>query len=103
MKPTLLQIAESYPEMTINVKLSDLLEAFKTIADEIYMTRMQEVEEQKKDVLITREEALKQLRVSETTLWRWGKEGYLCPVMHGARVKYYQSDIDKLNQRRGGY
>ena len=39
MKPTLQQIAEAYPDITISVKLSDLLDSFRTIAEEIYEKR----------------------------------------------------------------
>lgn len=103
MKPTLLQIAEAYPDMTISVKLSELLDSFREIAEEIYERRYQEMLEEKEDKLISREEAMKQLDVSSSTLWRWAKEKYLCPVKHGVKVKYHQSDIDELNKRRGGW
>lgn len=103
MKPTLLEIAESYPDMTINVKLSELLEAFRTIADDICATHVIEVPEEKEDVLLTREEVSKQLGVSETTLWRWDKEGYLKSTKLGVAVRYHQSDIDALKQKRGGW
>ena len=102
MKPTLLEIAESYPDMTINVKLSDLLEAFRSIADEIHDAFEQEATAKRNDKLISREEAMRQLGVCGSTLWRWAKVGYLRPVMHGAKVKYYQSDIDELSERQGG-
>lgn len=78
MKLTLQQIAEAYPDMTISVKLSDLLDSFRLIAEEIYEKREEEVRAEKEDVLITREEAMKQLGISSTTLWRWDQEKYLC-------------------------
>ena len=103
IKPTLLQIAESYPDITISVKLSDLLDSFREIAEEIYERRYQEMLVEKEDKLITADEAIEQLGVSRSTLWRWAKEKYLCPVKHGVKVKYHQRDIDELNQRRGGW
>lgn len=97
MKPTLWQIAESYPDISINIKLPDLLDAFRQVAEEIYETHQREEAVKREDVLITREEAMRQLGVSSSTLWRWEKDDYLKPVRHGARVKFHQRDIDALN------
>lgn len=103
MKPTLQQIAEAYPDMTISVKLSDLLDSFRQIAEEIYEKREEEIRVEKEDVLITREEAMNQLGVSSSTLWRWDKEKYLCSVKIGALRRYHQKDIDALKDKRGGW
>ena len=100
MKPSLLEIAEAYPDITINVKLADLLESFRMIADEICATHVIEVPQKDEDLLITREEAMMQMGVSETTLWRWDKVGYLKPVRFGTKVRYHQSDIDELKNSR---
>lgn len=97
MKPTLTQLAELYPGICINVTLSELLDAFRQLAEEIYEAHEKEKAEEKEDVLITREEALKELGVSSSTLWRWDKDNYLKPVRHGARNKYHMRDIDRIN------
>ena len=34
--------------------------------------------------------------VSQNTLWRWGRDGYLIPVKFGRTPRYRKSDIDKL-------
>ena len=101
MKPTLLQIVEAYPDISINIKLSDLLEAFRQIAEEIQETRENERAAEEKDILITREDAMEQLGVSSSTLWRWNQENYLKPVKIGVKARYHQSDIDKLKQKYG--
>ena len=103
MKPTLQQIAEAYPDMTISVKLSDLLDSFRTIAEEIYEKREEEIRAENEDVLITREEAMKQLGISSSTLWRWNQEKYLCPVKVGVKCRYHQRDIDALKDKQGGW
>lgn len=41
---------------------------------------------------------MKELGVCDTTLWRWGREGYLKPVRLGAKVKYHKRDIDQLKE-----
>lgn len=99
MKPTLLEIAESYPDLSINIKLSDLLDAFKQVAEEIYEAREREIAIEKEDYLVSREEVMKMLGVSPTTLWRWQKEEYLKPVRQGVKVKFHKRDIDALMGR----
>ena len=96
MKPSLLQLAEEYPDLCINIKLSELLEAFRQVAEEIHETYEDERAAREKDKLISREDVLKQFGVSPTTLWRWGKEGYLKPIRIGAKVKYHKRDLDEL-------
>ena len=96
MKPALWQIAESYPDISINIKLSELLDAFRQVAEEIYETHEKEREAEERDILISREDVLKQFGISPTTLWRWGKEGYLKPVRLGAKVKYHKRDLDEI-------
>lgn len=98
MKPSLLQLAEEYPDLCINIKLSELLEAFRQVAEEIHETYEDERAAKQNDVLISREEAMKELGVCDTTLWRWGREGYLKPVRLGAKVKYHKRDIDQLKE-----
>ena len=97
MKPTLLQIAESYPGLCINVTLTDLLDAFKQLAEEIYEAHVREKAVEEEDYLISREETMKMLGVSSSTLWRWEKDNYLKPVRQGVKVKFHKRDIDRLN------
>lgn len=103
MEPTIQQIAEAYPDMTISIELSDLLDSFRQIAEEIYEKREEEIRAEKEDVLITREEAMEQLGISSSTLWRWDKEKYLCPVKIGALRRYHQRGIDALKDKQGGW
>lgn len=71
----LVALLERVPNATITVQLSDLNAfAHRLIADTV------------KDVL----------QISETTLWRWAKAGYLLPVMIGGQKRYRQSDIERL-------
>ncbi len=48
----------------------------------------------------TAKEVRKVLGVTDVTLWRWGKVGYLVPVRQGGR-RYWRS-ADVLNLRKGG-
>lgn len=56
--------------------------------------------QQKKDVQLTADQAAEQLHTTKVTLWRWAKLGYLSPIKVGRKVYYWQSDIDKITQKR---
>ena len=45
------------------------------------------------NTLLTKRKAAERLGVDISTLWRWNKEKYLCPVKKGVRSYYRLSDI----------
>ncbi len=47
----------------------------------------------KKNNLLTRKEAKDLLKTSYTTLWQYGKQGFLKPKKIGGRVYYLKSEI----------
>lgn len=48
------------------------------------------------DNCLSRKEVTEKLHVSEGTLWRWEKYGYLSPLKVGGRVLYRTTDIETL-------
>lgn len=74
--------------------LADLKEVFREWQDE----RDAAIPD-KEDVMLTADETAKQLNVTNVTLWRWAKTGYLRPVKAGRKTFYWQSDINKLLQK----
>ncbi|MGL4519566.1 MAG: helix-turn-helix domain-containing protein [Phocaeicola sp.] len=52
--------------------------------------------QQEEDKLLTPEEAAKKVKSTKSTLWRWGKLGYLTPTRIGGKVFYKESDLNKL-------
>lgn len=54
------------------------------------------------EMLLEEEQAKEMLKISTTTLWRWGKSGYLKPIYIGGKHKRYRrSDIMALIERGG--
>ena len=49
-----------------------------------------------KEKLVSKREAMQQFGVCETTLYLWGKKGYLKPVKVGNRVMYRTDDINRI-------
>lgn len=50
----------------------------------------------KEEKLLTIKQVAELLGVTEPTLWRWNKEGILKKVKVGNKVRYRESDINKV-------
>ena len=105
MEVNIIELARQCPEVTISVKASDLVEMGKTLKDELLQDLrdvLPEATHREEDSFLTREETMKKLGVSSTTLWRWKKCGYLVPVQLGAMDRYRISDINAILVKKGG-
>lgn len=104
MEESIFELAKQCPDLTISVKASALIEMGRTIKEELlqeFRLIRPELEKQGED-LITREQAMKKLKVSSATLWRWKKCGYLVPIRIGVFDRYRLSDINALIEKKGG-
>ena len=97
----LLNLAKSFPDMNVTIRLGDLLKAnedlIRTVRAEAEAEAAHRTEVYE-DTLIRKEEARVRLLggVDPSTLWRWEKRGYLTPVRIGVKVFYRKGDIDRL-------
>lgn len=105
MEVDIIRLATQCPDITISVKASDLLEAGRTIAEDI-ISALKDTESAKpitqEDSFLSREETMTKLGVSSATLWRWKKCGYLVPVQLGSMDRYRLSDINGIILKKGG-
>lgn len=100
----LLELAKTCPDLSVTVRLADLLEAGRCIVREAREEAAAEERERRAsygDGLVPKEAARRLLGSPDpTTLWRWEKRGYLAPVRIGTRVYYRESAISALiNQK----
>ena len=107
MKQDLITLSEQFPGLMVSVSLDDLLSAGRKLSAEIidYIADNRDALKSTPaapEDFITREEACTKLGISETTLWRWGQNGYLSPVKIGAQVRYRLTDIEEMLAKRGG-
>ena len=97
----LLSLAKSCPDMSITIRLGDLLKAnadlARTVREEAEAEAARRIE-QYGDALVQKEEARVQLLggVDPSTLWRWEKRGYLTPVRIGVKVFYRKGELARL-------
>ena len=99
MNYNLIELAKSCPDLTITVRLSDLVEANRELIEETKRELEQSLAETKKETYLTREKVMEMLEVAPSTLWRWEKCGYLIPISIGTKKRYRQSDILKILER----
>ena len=96
----LVSMAKEFPEMTVSIRLRDLLDANEALVRRVRAEARAEAERERRqhgDVLVSRDEARAQLGGPDpSTMWRWEKAGYLNPVRIGARVFYRRSDLDRI-------
>ena len=100
----LMAMAKAYPELTVSIRLRDLLEANEELVRKVRTEAEREKarrDRQAGDHLIQKEEARLILGGPDpSTLWRWEKAGYLKPVRIGVKVFYRRSDIDGIIQSK---
>lgn len=90
-------LLDSGANISITITPADLKEFALTIIQEsIKMGNEQKTPES----YLTQKETAEKLKVSENTLWRWKRTGYLMPIKIGNSVYYRASDIEKLYKQR---
>lgn len=92
----LIKTLESNPNVIIQVRLSDLIEANQTLIDKTRKDLEQMITDSNAETYPSREKVMQMLEVSNATLWRWDKQGYLKPVNIGGKRRYRMSDIKKI-------
>lgn len=92
----LIELANEYSEVTVNIKLSDLIECNRQLIQESKNELERQIKAANEETYPTIEEVSKILNVNKTTLWRWAKKGYLVPVEVGGNRRYRMSDIHQL-------
>lgn len=89
----LIELARLYPDVTINIKLCDLMTANKVLVDNAKHELLTAVQDANNDTLLTRKEVSEMLGKSEQTLWRWQQIGKLIPLLNGGTYQYLMSDV----------
>lgn len=105
MEASLLELARTCPDVTISVKASDLIEAGRTIKEELLqeLNALQpEDRVPESEQLLSREETMEKFKISSATIWRWKKCGYLVPVKVGSMDRYRLSDVNAILLKKGG-
>ena len=92
----LIELAEKYPEISVTIRLGDLIEANEMLIKRAKEELEQLITDQNTETYPTREKVMEILDVSAPTLWRWAKSGYLKPLNCGGKRRYRMSDVRRI-------
>lgn len=82
--------------MIIQISLNDLLEANQLLIDKTRKELEQIITDSNTETYPSSEKVREMLDVSDVTLWRWNKSGYLKPINIGGKRRYRMSDVKKI-------
>ena len=92
----IIRLAKECPGTIVSLQAADLAEAGRRLIDQVRVEVEKEARSKAASSLLTKEQVMQRLNVSDTTLWRWKKSGYLLPVEVGGQHRYKSIDIDKI-------
>jgi len=96
MKQSIKEILNEGTARICMITAADLKEVIRDTVLETRRSLEAEVAKGQSDVLLTRQEAQERLSVSRTTLWKWEKKKFLCPIEVGGKRRYKLSDINEI-------
>ena len=92
----LLKLAKECPDLIIQIKLGELVEANRLLIAETKRELEQLITDQNTETYPSREKVMEILGVCDSTLWRWAKIGYLVPLNVGGKRRYRMSDVKRI-------
>ena len=90
-------IGEGSANVIVQVKAEDLMRFADAIYERAQTDALELLSKKDEDDLIPKKEAKTMLGgVSDATLWRWERDGYLIPERFGRKIMYRKSEIQGL-------
>ena len=81
----LINLVKECPGLQVTITLGDLLEANTMLIADTKKELEQLITDEKSETYPSREKVMEMLDVSQSTLWRWQKAGYLVPLNVGGK------------------
>ena len=96
MTTNFISFLNDHPDLTVSIKLGDLVEANRLLIAETKRELEQQIIDANTETYPSREKVMEILDVTASTLWRWQKQNYLVPINVGGKRRYLMSDIKKI-------
>lgn len=96
MNNNLVQLAKECPSLHVTITLGELVEANTQLIAETKQELEQLITDANTETYPSRGKVMEMLDVSEATLWRWAKTGYLVPLNVGGKRRYRMSDVKRI-------
>ncbi len=92
----IIELAKNCPDIIVNIRLSDLIEANQFLIKETQASLEKLVTDANTETYPGVDKVAELLGVTKTTLWRWDKGDYLKPVSIGGKRRYKMSDVRRI-------
>jgi predicted site-specific integrase-resolvase len=92
----LFNLAQKCPDIAINVKVGELIEAIDYCVNRTRKELEQQITDANTETYPSPDQVSKILDVDKSTLWRWRKQGYLIPIEIGGKRRYKMSDVKRI-------
>lgn len=92
----LLALAKECPNLTINIRLQDLIYANEELIRRTKCELEQQITDINTETYPSPDQVAKILDVDKSTLWRWAKRGVLTPIKIGGKNRYRMSDVKQI-------
>lgn len=97
------ELAKHCPNVTISIKIGDLIEANKQLVEDLRISLEKQIRDEHEERYLSSDDVCDMLNVSKPTLWRWEKIDYLIPIRVGGKVRYKLSEVKQiLDDKKGG-
>jgi len=98
--PQLVELTRNFPDLTVSVKCSDLMDAFRFMVLETKLQLEQTISDEAAETYLSTDKVAEMLCVNSTTLWRWHNDKYLVPIKVGRKNRYRKSDVQAILEQR---
>lgn len=90
------------PNVSVTMTAQDLREFATQVVNETIASMDATVKEE--PTWLSPDQVAQRLGVNKATLWRWNKIGYLSGTKFGAKLRYRQSDVERIesSEKKGG-
>ena len=96
MNSNIVKLAEQCPDITINVRVGELLEMVQFCVLETKKSLEQQITDFNAETYPSRQKVAEILDVDLSSLHRWAKSGYLVPISVGGKRRYRMSDVNRI-------
>ena len=83
-------------ETILQISKKELRSELRAIVKELRAEERERANEEAANQLLTADEVVQMLKISNVTLWRWAKSEYLVPIFIGGARKYRASDVQAI-------
>lgn len=102
MENKLIELAKQCPDVTISLKVGELIEAIDYAVKKTRQELEQQITDANTETYPSPAQVAKILDVDLSTLWRWKKQGYLVPIEIGGKRRYRMSDVNAILGKKKG-